>query len=185
MLGSVDIDSLSLRGEKVGLRARRTADGPVLTAELYDDVVVRSRTNANPWLPVSPDEDDLPFAVRKSTDGLAVFSVVELASGELAGAAVLTNVDLHNRLGHIGLALRPGLRGRGLGTDTVRVLAEYGFSTRGLNRLQIGTLADNHAMIRAAEAAGFTQEGLLRENAWVNGAFVDEVVLGRLSPLTH
>jgi RimJ/RimL family protein N-acetyltransferase len=52
---------------------------------------------------------------------------------------------------------------------------------RGLHRLQVETLADNTAMIRAATQAGFVPEGTLRRAAWVNGAFADEVILGLLA----
>ncbi|MFD8482071.1 GNAT family N-acetyltransferase [Kitasatospora sp. NPDC059673] len=72
-------------------------------------------------------------------------------------------------------------RGRGLGTDVVRVLCRYGFGVRGLHRLQVDTLADNAAMIGAAERAGFRVEGTLRGAAWVSGRFVDEVLLGLLA----
>jgi RimJ/RimL family protein N-acetyltransferase len=110
-----------------------------------------------------------------------VFSVVELASDELAGDALLWGVDQHNRSAHLGIALRPSYRGRGLGTDVVRVLCRYGFETRGLQRLQVDTLADNEAMLRSATQAGFTREGVLRQADWVNGAFLDEVILGQLA----
>jgi RimJ/RimL family protein N-acetyltransferase len=56
-----------------------------------------------------------------------------------------------------------------------------GFTIRGLHRLQIETLADNAAMIRTAEQAGFVLEGTLRRAAWVNGEFIDEVTLGLLA----
>jgi len=71
--------------------------------------------------------------------------------------------------------------GRGLGTDVVLALCEYGFAVRGLHRLQVDTLASNAAMIGGAERAGFTLEGTLRGAAWVNGEFVDEVILGLLA----
>ena len=76
----------------------------------------------------------------------------------------------------------PEFRGRGLGTDVVRVLCRYGFAIRGLHRLQAETLADNVAMIAAAGRAGFRREGTLRRSAWVNGDFADEVILGLLAP---
>ena len=98
----------------------------------------------------------------------------------LAGDAVLWGIDLHNRNAHIGLGLRPALR-RGLGRDIVRTLCDYAFSTRGLHRVGLETLADNTAMIGAAEALGFVREGLLRQAGWVNGGFLDEVVFGLLA----
>jgi RimJ/RimL family protein N-acetyltransferase len=84
-------------------------------------------------------------------------------------------------MAHLGLGLRPAFRGRGLGTDVVRALCEYGFTVRGLHRLQVETLASNAAMIHAAERAGFVREGTLRRAAWVTGEFLDEVILGLLA----
>ncbi|GAA3920638.1 hypothetical protein GCM10022244_32230 [Streptomyces gulbargensis] len=63
----------------------------------------------------------------------------------------------------------------------VAVLCHYGFVVRGLHRLQIDTLADNTAMLRAAGNNGFVREGVLRSSAWVLGAFADEVLLGLLA----
>jgi len=100
--------------------------------------------------------------------------------GELAGEALLWSIDTHNRSAHIGVSLRPAYRGRGLGTDVVRALCGYGFRVRGLHRLQIETLTDNVAMVRAAIRAGFTREGTLRRSAWFDGGFLDEAVLGLL-----
>ena len=61
------------------------------------------------------------------------------------------------------------------------MLCDYGFRIRGLHRLQVDTLNDNQAMIKAALAAGFVTEGVTRRSAWVLGSFVDETVLGLLA----
>jgi RimJ/RimL family protein N-acetyltransferase len=79
------------------------------------------------------------------------------------------------------VSLRPSFRGRGLGTDVVLALCEYGFTVRGLHRLQVETLASTAAMIGGAVRAGFTHEGTLRGAAWGNGEFADEVILGLLA----
>ena len=171
-----------LSGEKVGLRTRVESDVAVLHEELYDDVITRSQADTRPWRPVAPTSEASPFRVSEPNDDCAVFSVVELGESEaLAGAALLWEIDSHNRSAHIGISLRPAFRGRGLGVDTVRVLCEYGFSILGMHRLSIETLSGNDAMIRAAERAGFLHEGVIREAAWVDGEFRDEVVLGLLA----
>jgi RimJ/RimL family protein N-acetyltransferase len=168
-----------LRGTKVALRARQAADVAVLHAELYEDVATRSRADCRPWRPVA--EGSSPYVVGEPRDDVSFFSVVELASGELAGEALLWSIDRHNRAAHLGISLRPSFRGRGLGVDVVRTLCTYGFSVLGLHRLQVETLADNAAMIRAAAQVGFVREGVLRRAAWVAGDFVDEVILGLLA----
>ena len=170
-----------LRGDRIGLRARHESDVPVLHSELYDDVPTRSRADSRPWRPVTAGSAASPYAVSDPSDDAACFSVVNLADDELMGEALLWGIDLHNRTAHLGLSLRPAFRGRGLGTDAVRVLCHYGFLVRGLHRLQIETLADNTAMRRAADQAGFVLEGTLRRAVWANGEFTDEVLLGLLA----
>src|SRR2546430_3219223 len=175
-----------LRAGKVGVRARDEADVAVLHAELYEDIATYMIADSRPWRPLPAGSPASPYAIGEPGDDLALFSVVELdhgelAGGELAGAALLWAIDLHNRSAHLGLSLRPSFRGRGLGSDVVLALCEYGFTVRGLHRLQVDTLASNAAMIRAAERAGFTLEGTLRAAGWVNGDFADEVILGLLA----
>jgi RimJ/RimL family protein N-acetyltransferase len=153
---------------------------PVLQAELYDDVPGQARADSRPWRPVSPGSDAVPYRVRAPEETAAQFSVVELATDELAGEAVLWGIDLHQRSAHLGMALRPAFRGRGLGTEVVRALCRYGFAVRGLHRLQLETLSDNAAMQKAATNAGFVIEGRLRAASWVMGEFMDEMVFGLL-----
>jgi RimJ/RimL family protein N-acetyltransferase len=171
-----------LRGELVMLRARREDDARILHGELYEDVDTLVRSDHRPWVPIpfGPGSPHWPGEEAPSGSDAAVFAVVELATGELAGEALLWAVDLHNRSAHLGLSLRPAARGRGLGEDTVRVLTRYGFAIRGLHRLQLETLTDNHAMIAAAERAGFTREGVIRGSSWVNARWADDVIFGLL-----
>ncbi|GAA4766300.1 hypothetical protein GCM10023329_10580 [Streptomyces sanyensis] len=170
-----------LRGSTVGLRARHEDDIPVLRAELYDDVVTASRAGSGPWRPVPPGAKDPRLAVDGTEEGHVPFSVVELEGGTLVGTATLWGIDDHNRSAHLGLSLLPASRGRGYGSDAVAVLCHYGFVVRGLRRLQLETLSDNLAMLRAAERNGFVREGVLRSSAWVLGEFLDEVLLGLLA----
>lgn len=156
---------------------------PILHAELYDDVVTRSRADNRPWRPISPEGPDAPYRVREAPENVAVFSVVELVESEpLAGDAILWGIDLHHRSAHIGLGLRPAFRGRGLSSDIVQTLCDFAFAVRGLHRLGIETLADNAPMIAAATKAGFVPEGRLRKAAWVNGEYLDELLFGLLEP---
>lgn len=170
-----------IQSGSIGLRARHEGDVQVLQSELYDDIVTRSRADSRPWQPISPGSTHSPYAIHEPSDTAALFSVLELPAQELAGEALLWGIDVHNRTAHLGIALRPGFRGRNLATDVVRALCDYGFGVRGLQRLQIETLSDNLPMIRAATRAGFTVEGTLRRFAWVYGAFADEIILGLLA----
>ncbi len=171
-----------LRGERIGLRAVEDSDIEVFETELLNDVETRLRADNRPWRPVAPGSPRSPYRATDDRADVVQFAAVELATSELVGEALLWGIDLHNRSAHVGISLRPAFRGKGMGTDIVRVLCRYGFAVRGLHRLQVDTLADNHAMIGAATRAGFVLEGNQRQAAWVNGSFADEVILGQLAP---
>ena len=175
-----------LRGEVAGLRAREDRDVAILHAELYDDVTTRVRADSRPWRPIPADAAGSPYRVEGREQDSAAFSVVHLASGELAGEALLWGIDRHNRSahrGHLPAARLPRPR-PGHATPS-GLLCGYGFAILGLHRLQAETLADNAAMIAAATRAGFVPEGSLRRAAWVNGRFADEVILGMLAGDWH
>jgi RimJ/RimL family protein N-acetyltransferase len=168
-----------LRSDLIELRARSEDDVPILHSELYEDVATSVRADTRPWRPLPPSAG--PYVVGQEADNTSAFSIVERASATLAGEASIWGMDTFHRTGHVGIALRPSFRGRGLATDTLRVLVRYGFAIRGLHRLQLETLADNVAMRRAAERCGFVLEGTLRRSSWVDGAFVDELIFGLLA----
>jgi RimJ/RimL family protein N-acetyltransferase len=170
-----------LRGEIIGLRAMGDADIEVFEAELMNDAETRMRSESRPFRPVAPGSAHSPYREAGDRADRVPFAAVELATSELVGEALLWGIDLHNRSAHVGLTLRPAFRGKGMGTDIVRVLCRYGFAVRGLNRLQVDTLTDNEAMIGAALRAGFVREGTLRSEGWVDGRFADLAILGQLA----
>jgi RimJ/RimL family protein N-acetyltransferase len=176
-----------LHGDLVSLRELRRDDLPVLHAAVDSDPEVHAVTELSPWRPVTlaqrqvefdralgnpPDQRSVGFAVQRRDD----------QAGRCIGSALLWRIDPHQRTASLGITLTSQARGKGLGRDAVRVLCRYGFDVRGLHRLSLETLATNEAMLATARACGFSQEGVLRENAWVMGRRVDEVLFGLLEP---
>jgi RimJ/RimL family protein N-acetyltransferase len=130
---------------------------------------------------MASDAEGNPFRVQEPSVEVAPFTVVALDDQRVLGDALLWQIDLHNRRAHIGLGVLREARGRGIGGDVTEVLCRYAFRTLGLQRLQIETGVDNGPMLAVATRVGFTVEGTLRSADWVNGRFVDQVVLGLLA----
>jgi RimJ/RimL family protein N-acetyltransferase len=174
-----------LNGRLVTLREIRRSDLAVMHRELSSDVLTASLVNVDPWRPVSLARLEAEFD-RRLTEGDELrhvrFAVQERGDerGELVGTCGLWQIDLHNGTAHLGIQLVRSVRGRGLGTDVVRVLCHYAFVVRGLHRLGLETLATNHPMRTAAQRCGFVEEGRVREAAYLLGDRVDEITYGLL-----
>jgi len=57
----------------------------------------------------------------------------------------------------------------------------YGFERMRLNKVEACTDPRNVASIRLLERLGFRQDGVLRENTYFHGRFIDEVIFSLLA----
>lgn len=78
-----------------------------------------------------------------------------------------------SRCPNIGIWIRASARGRGIGRQAQRQLAELFFRHTAVNRVEAHTDIENVAEQRALEAAGFRREGLVRGAQWRDGAYRD------------
>ena len=76
----------------------------------------------------------------------------------------------------IGMALLPEARGHGYGTQALRLVARYLFAHTTAHRLEATIEAGNVASRRMVEKAEFTQEGVMRETGWRDGAWRDAII---------
>ena len=100
--------------------------------------------------------------------------------GELIGECGLYRIDHFNRRCELGIAIGREYWGKGFGQDAVRTLVDYAFDHLNLNRVALQVLADDPRAVTAYRKAGFSEEGRLRQQAWVNGAFADELLMAVL-----
>jgi len=70
--------------------------------------------------------------------------------------------------------------GAAYGREAVILLRDYPFTHRNCHRIMLTALASNARAIHAYRACGFTEEGRLREHAWSDGHWQDEIVMGIL-----
>jgi RimJ/RimL family protein N-acetyltransferase len=70
--------------------------------------------------------------------------------------------------------------GQGYGRDVVRLLLEYAFRHRNINRVWLKTHSQNERAIRCYLACGFIEEGRLRHHLWLKDQYVDRVIMGIL-----
>ena len=60
------------------------------------------------------------------------------------------------------------------------LLLDYAFRLRNLRRVWLEVYADNERGIRAYKSCDFVEEGRMREHVWLEGRYVDNVIMGIL-----
>lgn len=136
---------------------------PALLATMADPAVLRFTRTPDPmpdgwlesWLPQFDHEHRHAWAI--------------LDGDEFVGYAVTGVVD---KVGHeveLGYAVSPWARGRGVATETLRLLTEWAFAM-GMERVTALVSVDNPASSRVVAKVGYTFEGVLRSVHHRDGA---------------
>jgi len=104
-------------------------------------------------------------------------TVAEPRDDTCRGQLYVGEVDWDNLLASLRIWIAPDRRGRGYGRGALALAGEWLLREAGLERVQIRVETRNEPMIRAASAAGFSWEGVLRGHMRAGGERLDAAVL--------
>jgi ribosomal-protein-serine acetyltransferase len=149
-------------------------------------LVESDRAHFETWLPWAREmrtEQDAREFIARGTARYAEFGTPWTGvwvAGELVGGVLFWPVDDMGRHVELGYWLAARAGGRGVMTDAIAVLLDYCFVELGLNKVVIRCAAQNAASRGVPRRLGFTEEGVLREHLFLDGAAHDLVVYGLL-----
>lgn len=90
------------------------------------------------------------------------------------GNVCLSNIDWISRKAEFSCIFGDkSLWGNGFATTAIFRLFDHGFNKLNLHKIWLGTAATNKAMIRIAEKLGMREEGVLVEDVFLEGRYVD------------
>jgi RimJ/RimL family protein N-acetyltransferase len=120
-------------------------------------------------------------AVGRATGTAVTLTILEPGSDECCGQIHAERFDWEHAHAEISIWLVPDARGRGLGHRALALSAAWLLEACRLERVQLLAPPGNEPAIRAALAAGFTSEGILRSHARLRGTRTDLTVLSRIA----
>lgn len=80
----------------------------------------------------------------------------------------------------LGYAVRRDAWGRGVATESARLLLSFGFDHLDVHRVTAAVGPDNQASVRVVSSLGFSYEGRLRDHVLTNGAWRDSLLFSLL-----
>jgi RimJ/RimL family protein N-acetyltransferase len=124
------------------------------------------------------------FVTKMQTDpDNAFFAIVVRDADKHIGNIKLGPINRMHRTADIGLVIgEKSYWGRGIATEAIQLVAEYGFGALNLHKLTAGCYSTNPGSARAFEKAGFSREGLRREQYESAGQYVDAILVGKVRP---
>ncbi len=175
-----DTPIVNIEGELVALGPLRREHIPLYLRWL-NDFGIRRMLGLPPG-PMTLEQETAWYERATGGDAGTLFTIYERATGRPIGNCGLHEVDHQNRQTEVGILIgEPGARGRGFGTEAMRLLLDYAFTGLGLHNVMLKVFEYNLAGRRCYEKVGFREIGRRRESRWYNGRFWDEISMDILA----
>jgi len=112
-------------------------------------------------------------------------AMVRRDTGRMIGACMLFQTRTEHNQAEIGYVLHPNHHRQGFGTEVAPTLLRLGFDGAKFHRIIGRCDARNVGSYRVLERAGMRREAHLRENEFVKGEWVDELIYAMLATEWH
>lgn len=165
-----------LQTPRLLLRRLTPEDGADVFAYASDPLVAENVT----WYPHCTREESVAF-IRHHVDGYdrgesGTWGMVLKEPSKLIGTCGFVSLNPTHCSAELAYALARTHWGRGLMTEAVLRLIDFGFQELGLNRIEAHHLPENPRSGRVLQKAGMRYEGTLRQKAMVKSRFRDAVL---------
>jgi [ribosomal protein S5]-alanine N-acetyltransferase len=128
-------------------------------------------------VPFTKEQQRQWFADLQGCKMKIVFAVCHKVDCAHIGNVSLDMINLYHRNARLSIFIADkALRGKGFGTEAIKLLTQYAFSIQNLHKIWCKTDIGNSEVHRFYEKLGFRQEGLLKDHEIKDGIFVDKVL---------
>lgn len=171
-----------IEGNRVRLRAIEREDIPLFVRWLNDAEVTRYLIQSSP-LSKAMEERWFDHQLEiPPTQGQVMAIEAKVGDDWLhIGNTGLHNIESVTREAEFGILIgEKDYWNKGYGREAARLTLKHGFEDLNLNRIFLYVVAENIRGIKSYLAAGFVQEGILREALYKNGKYNDIIVMSVL-----
>lgn len=165
---------------RVRLTAVLETDLPQLYEWISDAELVHYNS---PFRPVHERDHQQWFERTRVDPHRVLFAIRPLRGKRLIGVLQLFDIDAVHHSAELSIRIGAGRdRSRGVGSAAMHLALQYAWRELNLHRVWLRVFATNCRAISAYRSVGFEIEGRLREAVFLDGAWVDVVLMGYLRP---
>jgi RimJ/RimL family protein N-acetyltransferase len=112
-----------------------------------------------------------------------LFVIRSLTPARAVGFMLFKNFQPVFRSAELGVRIGRELdRGKGYGSAATEMALDYAWNTLNLRRVSLTVFAGNDRAIAAYRKAGFQEEGVMRQAAYIEGVWHDVVLMAAINP---
>lgn len=167
-----------LSGEVACLSPLRDSDCDILYSWINDKELVLSNA---PYRSVSYTDHLKWFESIRNRPDVVIHGIRLVQDDTMIGSCQLHSIDQTHRSAELQIRIgEKNFQGQGIGAEACRLLLEHAFVSLNLNRVYLHVFETNKQAIALYKKCGFVVEGTLRRAAYIDGHWLDVLVMGIL-----
>ena len=120
--------------------------------------------------------------LEENSNPEATFVIVTLEDDKMIGTVSLEHIDWINRTATLGIFIGDKeFRSKGYGTESIRLILEYGFKYMNLYNIKLDLMEFNERALKCYKKCGFKEYGRRRKCKFINGKYYDSISMDILA----
>ena len=167
-----------LVGEKIYLSPKNIEDIEKYTEWMNDFRITDYTGRSHQIISIEAEKKYLEEHINEE----AVFAIIDSNEDKLIGTIGLHRVDHVKRTATLGIFIGDkDYRGKGYGTEAIRLILDYGFNYLNLNNIKLDLIEFNERALACYKKCGFKEYGRRRKCEFVNGKYYDVIEMDILA----
>jgi RimJ/RimL family protein N-acetyltransferase len=166
---------------KYKLRNWEISDLEKLVEHANNSNIAKWLTNQFPY-PYT-EIDGRAYIEMVMNDSINKVFAIDISGDAVGSIGIFLQSDVHCKNAEIGYWLSEKYWGKGIMTEAIKEIVEYGFKTFDIVRIYARPFSTNKGSQRVLEKARFRQEARLEKALYKNGEYLDEIIYSKLKEL--
>lgn len=169
-----------IRGTRLYLRSIER-DDLERCHDWMNDEALRATLSQRYPMSLAREADWVERATRGQDPSHVTFAICLFEGDRHIGNCSLESIDRDNSVATFGIFIgEADSRGKGFGEEATRTLCRYAFDEMNLHKIRLDVHSGNAGAVRTYENVGFQTEGVLREETYRRGRYIDVLRMGLL-----
>ena len=167
-----------LKSKRIILESLKESDLHILFKWMNDRDLRLFNSN---YYPVSEEQHKNWFENLQNKKDTFFFTIRLLETNELIGTCQLHSLNWIYRSAELQIRIgEKQYQNKGFGSEVLKLLLNFAFNDVNLKRISLHVFSTNSRAIHFYEKNGFKKEGILRKAAYIDGSYIDTIIMSIL-----
>lgn len=162
----------------IRLRPLQKTDNNAIAALINNKKILDNLMDRIPF-PYTLADADIFIDQKQQEYPQSTFAITDDSDTVLGVISLELKSDIYRYQAEIGYWIGEAYWGKGIATQAIRLITDYGFNELGLMRIVACVFEGNAASMHVLRKNGYSQEAILKKSVFKHGKFLDEYLFAK------